>query len=147
MSLATRAVAASTKAHSRRCASATAARGSAGCGSAAWSGAPASSMAASLPVRSGDPVLSGNSALRRAAGGVHDRADLDAPVRRRAELADGQRVVQVPGFDQVEPAESFLGLGERPVGDHVTADRGGGGGGLQRVAAEDLAALRDDLLG
>src|SRR5438132_904048 len=68
-------------------------------------------------------------------------------VRRGAELAELERLVEVARLDQVVASERFLGLGERPVGDDVAADRGGGRGRLQRVAAEDRAAGGDDLLG
>src|ERR1022692_4503050 len=56
-------------------------------------------------------------------------------------------MVKIPRLDQIEAAEGLLGLGERPIGDHVTADRGSGAGWLERVAADNRAALLADLLG
>ena len=51
------------------------------------------------------------------------------------------------GLDQVVPAEVLLGLGERPVGDDPPAvaepDRRGVRDGLERLAAQELAALAE----
>src|ERR1700691_46917 len=125
MSRATRAVAASTKAHSRRCASATAALTS---GSAASGPSPVTPLS---PCR---------------AGHVHDRPHLDAAERRRAQLCVLEGVVEIAGLDQVGAAERLLGLGEWPVGRDVVTDGGGGARRLQRVATEHLSALLADLL-
>src|SRR6476646_2269651 len=114
-----RTVAVSTWAHSRRCASASASRTSSRCAAK-------------------------RSALLRE---LHDRAHLDPAERRRAQAADLQGVVEVLGLDEVEAAERLLGLRERAVGDDVAADRGGGGGRLQGVAAQDLPTELDHLLG
>src|SRR5579859_2967844 len=105
-------------------------------------------MAARIALRSGAAApLSAVTTGRSAAGGVHDRAYLDAAVRRRAQLGDFDRVVEVAGFDQVEAAERFLGLGERTVGHHVVPDRRRRRRRLERVAAQDLAALLAHLPG
>src|SRR5206468_2748967 len=53
----------------------------------------------------------------------HDRPDLDAAVRRRGQLPDGQRVVEVVRLDEVEAAERLFGFYERTVRDYVAADR------------------------
>src|SRR5580692_5489398 len=125
MSRATRAVAASTKAHSRRCASATAALTS------------RSAASGPSPVTQRSPCRAGH---------VHDRPHLDAAERRRAELCDLEGVIEIAGLDQVVAAERLLGLGERRIVKKKVADGGGGAGRLQRVAAEHLAALLADLL-
>src|SRR2546421_7157109 len=75
----TRTVAASTKAHSRRCASATAAATSA----------------------EGGAVVIGS-------GEDHHGTDLDAAERRGHVLGDRDRLVQVLGLDEVVAAERFL---------------------------------------
>src|SRR5690348_10367697 len=139
MSPATRAVAASTKAHSRRCASATAAADSSP-GPAPLSAWPPSgpgsgfTPAALMPARC--------LPLRE----DHDRPDLDAAEPRRAQLGDVERVVQVARIDQVVAAQRLLGLDERAVGHDVAADGGRGGGRLEGVAADELAALLPHLL-
>src|SRR6202034_1303786 len=125
MSRATRAVAASTKAHSRRCASATA--------------APTSGSGVSGP-----SSVTQRSPCR--AGHVQDSRHLYAADRRRTELGDLEGVIEIAGLDQVVAAERLLGLGERPVGHDVVTDGGGGARRLQRVAAQHLAALLADLL-
>src|SRR5215470_2867034 len=56
-------------------------------------------------------------------------------------------MVEVACLDQVEAAERFLRLRERPVGDNVAANRRGGARRLERVAAEYLAAPLADLPG
>src|SRR5580692_10826724 len=89
MSRATRAVAASTKAHSRRCASATAALTS-------WSAASGPS-----PVTQRSPCRAGH---------VHDRPHLDAAERRRAELCDLEGVIEIAGLDQGVAAEHLAAL-------------------------------------
>src|SRR5256885_1384865 len=59
----------------------------------------------------------GSRALRLLLAEVDDRPHLDAAgARRRDPAGDLQRLVQVLGLDQVEPAELLLGLGERAVG-------------------------------
>ena len=72
------------------------------------------------------------------------------PIRAEGILdADLDRLVQVPGLDQVEAAQLLLGLGERAVGGgHLAVAHPDGRGGLrrlQRVAAEVVAALLDVL--
>src|SRR5580704_15206913 len=93
MSRATRAVAASTKAHSRRCASATAALTS------------RSAASGPSPVTQRSPCRAGH---------VHDRPHLDAAERRRAELGDLEGVIEIAGLDQVVAAERLLGLVNGP---------------------------------
>ena len=87
---ATRTVAASTKAHSRRCASARTVRTS----------------SSGVTPRTGPRTCPARAAPRRR----HRRPGTAAPARG---------VVQVAGLDQVEPAERLLGLHERAVGDDV----------------------------
>src|SRR5262249_26283164 len=130
MSPATRAVAASTKAHSRRCASATAAaehspgpapRPGAATAPAGPPAGPRSGFtpAALMPVRC--------LPLRE----DHDRPDLDAAEARGAELGDVERVVQVARIDQVVAAQGLLGLDEGAVGHDVAADGRRGAGRLE----------------
>src|ERR1700722_8640837 len=124
----TRAVAASTNAHSRRCACATAAR---------------------IAVRShaADSAGSVMSSQSHHVRGVHDRANLNAAEPRRAQFGDFDRVVEIAGLDQVETAECFLGLDERPVGYDVGPDRGRGRGRLESLATGDLGAVLAHLSG
>src|SRR5262245_48506044 len=56
-------------------------------------------------------------------------------------------MIEVTRFDQVEAAERLLGLDERPIGYDVIADRRRGGRRLERVAAENLAAVLANLPG
>src|SRR6266545_628281 len=124
---ATRTVAASTKAHSRRCASAR---------------TRLTSVTAWRPPRL---------RLGPRLGRVHHRPDLDPARGRRALLREGDGLVQVGGLDDVEAAQGLLGLHERPIGDDLVpglpaAHRGGRGGGLAGLAGEDLAALLDHAL-
>src|SRR5260221_2448748 len=74
-----------------------------------------------------------------------DRPDLDAPQPRRGDLRRHlDRVVQVPGLDEIEPAELLLGLGEGAVGGgHLAVPDPHGRGGLglpPRLAAPAVAA-------
>src|SRR5262249_59659241 len=67
-----------------------------------------------------------------------DRPHLDAAETRRRTARGGlDRLVQVPGLDQVISAELLLGLGERAVGGYniAVADphRGRGPDGLQAI--------------
>jgi hypothetical protein len=48
---------------------------------------------------------------------LSNRAHFDATELSRNLLRDGERRVEVGRFDDVKPAEHFLGLGEGPVGD------------------------------
>ena len=92
----------------------------------------------------------GDAGSRRHRSALSRRPSPAAPRRRRTApgtcLASAMRLVEVGGLDQVVAAEGLLGLRERPVGDAnrraVLADRGGGGGRLQRVAAAQLRARR-----
>src|SRR5262249_18740615 len=130
--------AASTKAHSRRCASAIAADTVPGS-----TPPPASSSASLPPPHPGPP--GGGEPLTSAQH--HDRPHLDAPEAGRADRREVQGGARVTRRDQVVAAYGLFGLNERAVGHHVAPDGGGGGRGLQGPALDDLAALRRDLLG
>ena len=93
MSPVTRTVAASTKAHSRRCASATAA-------STGRAHRPTVEWSVEGP----------------------DRADLDPAGRRRDLLGQGEGLVEVGRFYEVVATERLLGLGEGAVGDAKPPD-------------------------
>src|SRR5688572_5410043 len=76
------------------------------------------------------------------------RPHLDTAHRRRGNLRgelDG--LVQVARLDEIEPGETFLGLGKRPVGHRQLAvpyaHGGGGGDRLQRLGGDAVAARAD----
>src|SRR5215467_12168336 len=145
MSPATRAVAASTKAHSRRCASATAAK---------ESSPGAAPLPGWAPLSAGPPACPGSGFTPAALIPVrclplredHERPDLNAAEPRRAELGDVERVVQVARLDQVVAAQRLFGLDEGAVGHDVAADGRRGAGRLEGVAGDELAALLAHLL-
>src|SRR5581483_5193171 len=78
----------------------------------------------------------------------HDRPYLDAPETGGGDpRGDLDGVVQVPGLDQVEPAQLLLGLGEGAVGGGQLAvsdpDGGGARDRLERLAPEIVTAPAD----
>src|SRR5580700_3953004 len=133
MSLVTRTVEASTNAHSRRCASATARLTSPGVSS--W------------PARSAGqprtPAVPANGL--GSAGHVEDRPDLDAAEERRAELGYLERVIEIARLDDVVTAQHLLGLGEGAVGHDVAPDAGRGRRRVKPLAADHGPAELADL--
>src|SRR5205814_986934 len=91
--------------------------------------------------------------LDRRAGPLVDGADLEAPAAdARVWRQELDRVVEVPGLEDQDAPEVFLGLGEGPAGDGdlpVPEPQGHGIAGLrERLAAEDMpAAAQLDAVG
>src|SRR5262245_5175216 len=79
-----------------------------------------------------------------------DRPDLDRALTRRRNLrSDLNGLVEIRRFDQVEPRELLLRLGERAVGHEQLAiadsDRGCGLDGLQRLGCDEKPALAESV--
>src|SRR2546427_12465852 len=85
-------------------------------------------------------------ALLLRSGGLPDRPHLDAaPLRRRNPRRDLDRVVQILGVDEVEPAQLLLGLGVGAVGGGQLAVADARGRGrlhrLQPLRRDPVAVL------
>src|SRR5439155_19862538 len=97
------------------------------------------------------PLLLAGARPRLRVRPFHDRPHLDAPQARGRDLRgylDG--VVQIPGLDQIEPAQLLLRLGEGPVrGERLAVlDPDGGSrlSGLEGIRGNVVPALPENLV-